>query len=479
MKIKRFFSNDMRSVIRKVRDELGPDAVILSNTKVNGGVEIVAAVDYDESLFSEESQLGKQSTVNQQESDLVFSDNNTQHKIKESISDTSKSLHPKHEKISSAQSVNRKSSVSQQESSDLLSNDSDFTFYALDKKNVSDSSIEQSLHDVSSKDKQKSIKSGTGSVWSQEPTLVSMQNEISTLRNLLEQQLSGLAWGDIARNKPNKAKLLRQLIELDFCPTLAEEISIAVSDQSSYEEVWQAALNYIAQHLPITNEDFSVSGGVVAFVGTTGVGKTTTIAKLAARYALRHGREKVALITTDSFRIGAQEQLRIYGRILDILMRIVNSNEDLVAAAKSYADKQFVLIDTAGMSQRDLRLQGQLNMLKASVPDVKTILTLSATTHRLAVEEVINSYGKNGLHSCVITKADETTNLGGVLSTIIQNKLPVAYICDGQKVPEDIHQARAHSLVNRTVLIARHANKPMEDELMELALNRMSSNVHI
>jgi len=478
MKIKRFFSNDMRSVIRKVRDELGPDAVILSNNKVNGGVEIVAAVDYDESLFSEESQIGKQSTVNQQESDLAFSDNSKQHNIKDSLSDTNNAHNLKNEQISSSQTRTKKSSTAQRENSDILSNDANFTFYALDENNTSDTSIENSLHDVLPKDRQQPLKSGASSVWSQEPTLVSMQNEISTLRNLLEQQLSGLAWGDIARNRPLKAKLLRQLIELDFSPTLAEEISLAVSDQSSYEEVWQAALNYIAQNLPIADEDFSVSGGVVAFVGTTGIGKTTTIAKLAARYALRHGREKVALITTDSFRIGAQEQLRTYGRILGIPMRVVNNNDDLVTAANSYADKQFVLIDTAGMSQRDSRLQGQLNMLKECVPNVKTVLTLSATTHRLAVEEVINSYGKNGLHSCVITKADETTNLGGVLSTISQNKLPVAYICDGQKVPEDIHQARAHSLVNRTVLIARHANQPMEDELMELALNRMSSNVH-
>lgn len=464
----------MRSVIRKVRDELGPDAVILSNIKVNGGVEIVAAVDYDESLFSEESQIGKQSTVNQQESDLAFSDNSRQH----NLSNTNNTATPINEQISSSQNQSSKSKTAPQENSDILLDDANFTFYALDKNNTGDRSIEKSLHDVLPKNRQQSIGPGANSVWSQEPTLVSMQNEISTLRSLLEQQLSGLAWGDIARNRPNKAKLLRQLIELDFSPTLAEEISIAVSDQSSYEEVWQAALNYIAQKLPIADEDFSVSGGVVAFVGTTGVGKTTTIAKLAARFALRHGREKVALITTDSFRIGAQEQLRTYGRILGIPMRIVNNNEDLVAAAKSYADKQFVLIDTAGMSQRDSRLQGQLNMLKECVPNVKTILTLSATTHRLAVEEVINSYGKNGLHSCVITKADETTNLGGVLSTISQNKLPVAYICDGQKVPEDIQQARAHSLVNRTVLIARHANQPMEDELMELALNRMSSNVH-
>ncbi len=459
MKIKRFFSNDMRSAIRKVRDELGADAVILSNNKVNGGVEIVAAVDYDESLFGEDSQIAKQSTVKQQESDLISADTGTPHLDKADLTPT--------------QTTSEKSTNSAQESTDLLSTDSDFLF----------PTIEQSLYDVSPNEKSKPIRSesnsnsNSNSVWSQEPTLVSMQNEISTLRVLLEQQLSGLAWGDIARNNPHKAKLLRKLMELDFSPVLAEEISLAVESQCSYEEAWQAALNYIAKNLPIANEDFSLAGGIVAFVGTTGVGKTTTIAKLAARFALRHGRDKVALITTDSFRIGAQEQLRTYGRILGIPMRVVNNSDDLVTAMKAYAEKQFVLIDTAGMSQRDARLHGQMSMLQECVPEVKTVLTLSATTHRLALEEVINSYGGNGLHSCVITKADETTNLGGALSAIYQNKLSVTYICDGQKVPEDIHQARAHSLVNRAVLTARQASQPMDDERMELALNGMSTNV--
>jgi len=458
----------MRSVIRKVRDELGPDAVILSNNKVNGGVEIVAAVDYDESLFNEDNQIGKQSTVKQQETDLVLGNNDKQYESNDHPQGSKQTSDLIPEQISTIQSKTSIPESTAQDNVDILATDSGFSFQ----------SIEKSLYAVSLDDQKKPNSSEAKSVWSQEPTLVSMQSEISTLRKLLEQQLSGLAWGDIARNKPHKAKLLRKLMELDFSPQLAEEISFAVSNESNYEEVWQAALNYITHHLPIAQEDFSVSGGVVAFVGTTGVGKTTTIAKLAARFALRHGRDKVALITTDSFRIGAQEQLRTYGRILGIPMRIVNNNDDLVAAAKSYSDKQFVLIDTAGMSQRDPRLHGQLNMLKECVPEVKTVLTLSATTHRSALEEVINSYGITGLHSCVITKADETTNLGGALSAISQNKLPVAYICDGQKVPEDIHQARAHSLVNRAVLIARQASRPMEDELMELALNRMSSNVH-
>jgi len=458
----------MRSVIRKVRDELGPDAVILANNKVNGGVEIVAAVDYDESLFNEDNQINKQSTVKQQETDLVLGDNDILNDLDDRLRASDKTPDLLSEQFTTPQSKSAAHAPSKQKNEDILASDSDFSFQ----------SIEKSLYTVSLDDNQKSNPSESRSVWSQEPTLVSMQNEISTLRNLLEQQLSGLAWGDIARNKPHKAKLLRKLMELDFSPQWAEEISQAVSNESSYEEMWQLALKYVSQHLPIAQEDFSVSGGVVAFVGTTGVGKTTTIAKLAARFALRYGREKVALITTDSFRIGAQEQLRTYGRILGIPMRTVNNNDDLVTAAKLYSEKQFVLIDTAGMSQRDPRLHGQLNMLKECVPEVKTVLTLSATTHRHALEEVINSYGITGLHSCVITKIDETTNLGGALSAISQNKLPISYICDGQKVPEDIHQARAHSLLNRAVLIARQASRPMEDELMELALNRMSSNVH-
>ena len=160
-------------------------------------------------------------------------------------------------------------------------------------------------------------------------------------------------------------------------------------------------------------------------------------------------------------------------------MRVANNKDELVDILNFFADKQFVLIDTAGMSQRDTRLDEQLAIFRDCFDDLKTILVLSSNSHRPALEEIVKNYRKKNIDGCVITKIDETTNLGGALSVICEHNLPITYVCDGQKVPEDIHQARAHSLVNKTVLIARQTNQPMEDELMELAYNRMSANVHM
>ena len=221
------------------------------------------------------------------------------------------------------------------------------------------------------------------------------------------------------------------------------------------------------------------SGGIIALLGPTGVGKTTTVAKLAARYALRHGRNKVALVTTDSFRIGAHEQLKTYGRILGMPVRIASNQEELVDILRGFADKDLVLIDTAGMSHRDMRLMEQFNMISDSAPFIKNLLVMSATTHGAGLDEVVRVFRNVELDGCVITKLDETTCLTGCLSTAIEHQLPIAYVSDGQKVPEDLHLARAHSLVNQSVLISRKANQTLENESLELAFSRVTSNAYV
>jgi flagellar biosynthesis protein FlhF len=228
----------------------------------------------------------------------------------------------------------------------------------------------------------------------------------------------------------------------------------------------------------VDTSDSLDQGGVVALVGATGVGKTTTIAKLAARYALRHGRERVALVTTDSYRIAAHEQLRTYGRILGIPVRIANSHAELSEALKLLSDKDLILIDTAGMSQRDVRLSEQFALLGEAAPNLKTFLVLSTTTHRSGLGEVVKAFGKVKLDGCILTKLDETTSLGGALSTAVEHKLPVAYVSDGQRVPEDIHIARAPNLIQRAVLVAQQTSQALEQESLNLAFSGMVANAH-
>ncbi len=210
---------------------------------------------------------------------------------------------------------------------------------------------------------------------------------------------------------------------------------------------------------------------IVALVGATGVGKTTTVAKLAARYMLRHGANRVALVTTDSFRIGAHQQLRTYGKILGLPVYIANDADELRTTLEGLRDKDLVLIDTAGMSQRDLRLNEQFELLRQSSrqlsSQIQSYAVLSTTTQRVALDETLRALEQVELSGCILTKTDETVALGEALSVVRRHRLPVAYVCDGQRVPEDIHPARAAKLVSQAVALMRRyeTELPEEDEM--------------
>lgn len=462
MKIKRFFAKEMRQGIRQVRETLGADAVILSNTKVNGGVEIVAAVDYDESLLQAEM-VGQ---------DVLSHPVSVKAGAKAFVT----------EPPLSADTV----SISGSSLPDLQ-----FSSIRDEKKIAGE--IPRATNDQPSQASFSSAPasgSQTGATektsgndfekieWSQDPALLELKNELKDMRGLLEQQLSSLAWGELNRRDPLRAKLTRCLLELGLGPAICERIADATGEHDDFEDTWRHALAILAHSLPVDSTDFLDQGGVVALVGATGVGKTTTIAKLAARYALRHGSERVAMVTTDGYRIAAHEQLRTYGRILDIPVRIANNHDELVEALKLLSDRDLVLVDTAGMSQRDIRLTEQFQMLKKSSPSIKTYLVMSSTTHRAGLREITKAFGEVKLDGCILTKLDETTSLGGALSAVMENNLPISYVSDGQRVPEDIHIARSHSLINQAVHIAQETNQALEKESLNLAFSGMVANAH-
>ena len=420
MKIKRFLASDMRQAIRQVRDELGSDAVILSNRSMEDGIELVAAIEYDAALFSE---MGGARPV---------------------AHETATQAKP------AAEAAARKSP--------------------------------RQIPVAAAPAEQPAVQqpAGKGSIlWAQEPALVEMNEEIKILRELLQEQLSGLAWGDLGRRHPLRAKLLRRLMELGLSPALSLRISDTLAGDLDFDQAWRHALGVLAHQLPVTNDDILSEGGVVALVGPTGVGKTTTIAKLAARYALRHGPNRVALVTTDNYRIGAHEQLRTYGRILGVPVRIAMDHEELHNALLGLRDKPLVLIDTAGMSQRDVRLSEQFALLNGSGAEripVKTYLVMSTTTALHGLNEIARAYQGVKLHGCILSKLDETTSLGPALSVSIEQQLPVAYVNTGQRVPEDMQPARAHSLVIRSVSIMQHSGENIEDESLELAFGGLAAH---
>jgi flagellar biosynthesis protein FlhF len=318
-----------------------------------------------------------------------------------------------------------------------------------------------------------------GVVWSADPSIQAMRDEIQHLRGMLESQLTSLAWGQNRRQHPQRIRLLEQLTRFGLAPNLASQIADRIRYSDDALNNWRQALQLTADQISTTDDDIVNHGGVVALVGATGVGKTTTIAKLAARYTLRHGTGRVALITTDVYRIGAQQQLQTFGRILGAPVHVANSADELRKTLNSLRDKGLILIDTAGMAQNDLRLAEQFALFDQSGFSIRTYVVLSATSQRAVTSSVIRQLGKTRLDGCILTKLDETASLGESLSVVIEQQLPIAYLATGQRVPEDLEPARSKRLVNRGVtLMQQSAERPTEESLMFAFGNRMGVAAH-
>lgn len=414
MKIKRFFASDIRQALRQVRETLGSDAVILSNKKVDGGIELVAAIDYDASAIMP---------------------------VPEPVA---------RPEVAPVEPLRRNKTrpPAQKTSTDRVAAVSTLKEQVVPK-------IE----------------------WSQDPVLVEMRQEMKALRRMMENELSGLSWRDMADHAPETCDLFRRLMGLSIGPDICKQLVQRVADAETAEQAWRKVLYHLASEIRTCDTDLLEEGGVFALIGPTGVGKTTTVAKLAARFALRHGTHQVALVSTDNYRIGAQEQLNTYARILDVPVRSAGTREELAIALNGLTGKRLILIDTAGMSQRDVRLSEQLSMLDVAGKGVRSLLTLSAATDYSSLEQAINAFAVARPEACILTKLDEAGSLGGVLSALIHKALPVAYVGDGQKVPEDLHLARAHSLVSKAVACSSEGGE-YSDEYLALALGGAKANAH-
>ena len=399
MKIKRFMDTDMRQVLRQVREDQGPDALILSNRRVDGGIEVIAAVDYDEALV--QTALGSQPEPSTHIDDLREQD---------------------------------------------LANVSAEHSEAADDE----------AHKVISSDLKPSVLNPpdeSNSVWSQEPTLVQMRSEMSSMRSLLETQLSGLVWKEGSKRSPLRAQMLRNLSRIGLAPDVALMIANRTPPVEDSKDLWRAPLVTLAQTIPTIEDDLLTSGGIAALIGPTGVGKTTTIAKMAVRFAMTHGSDEVALICADAYRIGAKEHLSAFANIIGVNVHAASSSAELSALLDRHKSKKLVLIDTEGLSQRDQDLSSKLASYGRNSDRVKFYLTLSAASQEAGLDETLRQFSQVPLAGAVVTKVDEAGQLGCVISTLTRNNLPFAYLSDGQRVPDDLYTAQKKKLwlVNHAV----------------------------
>lgn len=302
-------------------------------------------------------------------------------------------------------------------------------------------------------------------------TRYELVHEVRLLRSLLEGQLSAFAWGDLKRRDPAKADVMRRLLGAGFSAALARDLIAELPEGLDLARAMRLMKANLQRRLRTAAPDAGLidSGGIIALVGPTGVGKTTTVAKLAAECAMRHGAAQLALVTTDTYRIGAVDQLRIYGKILGVPVFAIRNEADLRATLEELHSRHLVLIDTVGMSQRDRRLAEQVALLSGSTRRVRRLLLLSAVSQANVLEDVVRAYRGEDLAGCILTKVDEALTLGAPLDALARHDLTLHYVANGQRVPEDLHQPNTLYLIERAFRDASQTDG-VDDDAVPLTL---------
>ena len=276
-----------------------------------------------------------------------------------------------------------------------------------------------------------------------------MMSELRSMKGLIEERFGALAFMEKLNRQPAQARLTQKLLDCGFSPALIRKIGDSLPMDVADESNWAAGVlerNLLTAEAELPLED---QGGVYALVGATGVGKTTTTAKIAAAFAAKYGANNLGLITLDAYRIGAHEQLRAYGRILGVPVHTAHDRASLEDLLELLAGKKMVLIDTAGMAQRDARTRELLDML--SHRSIKKLLVINAASQGETIEDVMISYHATLCAGIVLSKMDEAVKLGPALDALIRMKLKVIGVANGQRVPEDWHRLSGNALVHRAL----------------------------
>lgn len=424
MSIKRFYGKNSKEVFREVHKELGADAVILSNRLVNGGNEILALKEEDLHEMVEQTRS----------TDLTKS-SPTMSQAQHAFATTPPVIETgKHEEQSHATSA-----------------------------------LEINVPAHSSKP-------------AMSPQHVDhLMKEMRDMRQVIESKITTMSWGNIQQQEPIKSEMLNRLLTADFSPALSRYIAENLPANQDAE----SAINWIKSTIDrnLIAEDphdgLLPQKGIYALIGPTGVGKTTTTAKLASRYVMKYGSENLGLISTDAYRVGGQEQLRIYAKILGVMIYAVKDEAELKMALNELKNKHTILIDTVGVGQRDNMVIQQIEMLSKMDMPIQKLLCLNATSTGETLSDVISAYSGNGLDGCILTKLDEAIKIGSALDVIIRAKLKLFFTTNGQRVPEDIHLTNKSALIERAFKVSQHSSRTydfLENELPLIMGSTVSSH---
>jgi flagellar biosynthesis protein FlhF len=425
MKIVRHLAPDMRQALRAVREQLGEEAVILSSRRTAQGVEITAAVDFDAG------------------------------KLEEAVAvPLAASGGPSSAPNASLGALPGGAPAPRAASADVLSGRSP----------------------AQPGEPQRIGGEATPLFDAPKPEVPAdtMGKELQSLRRMLETQLAQLAWNDRTRRAPVHTELLRELTEIGIARELADHIVGQLDERVDLTQGRRFAIAGLSQYLLVTGDRWLDTGGRVAFVGATGVGKTTMLAKLAVRWILRHGPSDLAIVASDTVRIGAQDQMQALGQMLGVPVHVPERFESLPELVSRLDRYRLVLIDTPGSSLRDAQLGVRLSVLANCASRLETALVLAASTQAGALEEAVQRFKPANPASCLLTKVDEAASLGGALSVLIRARLPLSYTSDGQRVPEDLRPARSLELVSHAVRLAKASGAAADEDLLRRRFGKLS-----
>ncbi|KIN88311.1 flagellar biosynthesis protein FlhF [Thauera sp. SWB20] len=462
MNVKRYFAPTAREALRALKEALGPDAIVLSNRAVEGGVEILALPGEAVGALQAANRAAVVARAGGEvrpaavEMPAAAARSADDADFRVSLSALAASAarnasRPVAQPAAEPGTVVRAFNPPRIETADYALRSRDGVLRAAAAAQTAARPAPSGPAVFSGRAARSDADEfGSARVRELQETNTRLMAELTGIRGMIERQLAGFAWGETRRQAPARAAMLGELLEAGFSAAIARKLVEAVhedADRIEAREAVGAALDRLMRACA-SDEDLLDRGGVYALVGPTGVGKTTTTAKLAARCVVRHGAGRLALITTDGYRIGAQEQLRIYGRILGVPVFSVRDAADLRQTLAGLRNKHMVLIDTMGMSQRDRMVAEQAAMLSGA-GDVRRLLLLNATARGDTLDDVVRAYAGGDLAGCIFTKVDEAASLAPALDVAVRHELDIRYLTNGQRVPEDLH------LPNRAYLLHR------------------------
>lgn len=545
MKLKRFVAKDMKEALTLVKDELGDDAIIMSNKRVAAGVEIVAGVESlpvakpiapvgarpadagasinaaagraldedqvqlstsqakpqnDRRLIGGKSQayaqslieiLERQKAMSKEQGDKLLSDIAAKTQQQSSSEREYDYLESRRPRVDSLKGTGVSRIINP------VSGDDDM---AVENKKAGPSRIDPSLDEdadlfktpplplaqqrefknffVKSKTKQEkddyeskagidTYRQSAAADAAVRKDLEKMRAEVENIRKLLQFELAGLMQDNRSRQEPVKAMIFKLLVSVGFSDKVADSLVNKLPAEITFNGAWRELLSILERSILTGDDEIVSKGGIVTLIGPAGVGKTTTLAKLAARFVMRYGPQRVAIVTADHYRIGAVEQIKTYGRIMGCSTFAVKNIAELPQLLYTLSDKSLILVDTAGVGFKDERFNAQLSQLKLqSSLQLKHYLVLPCTTQRKVLQHAYDHFASIGLVGLILTKIDECQNVGDALSLCIEMKLPISYITDGQRVPEDLDIPNPNAL-------ARRALSAVEDDTARSMLSKV------